>query len=145
MPPHRLVRSTARVVGVLGLGTLSVLHAIWAGGSPWPARSRQRLAELVVGQRAALPASGPTAAVSVCAGVAAVAAAGHLGGGRLTRMGLRALGVALLLRALVGGAPALAVLGLPPTGAAFRRADRRLYRPVAAVLGASLCVISSHA
>lgn len=68
----------------------------------------------------------------------ALLASGALGAGRVQRLGLRALAAVMLARALVGGNPALAAMGLPPAGPLFQRLDRHFYRPVTALLGVSL-------
>ncbi|MHA7306646.1 DUF3995 domain-containing protein [Arthrobacter sp. TMN-49] len=127
-----------RIVSGSGLAVLSVLHTAWAAGSPWPAKSRAELAEVVVGQRVEMPSAASTAVVA--AGVTGVSllASGILGDGRMQRFGLRASGTGMLLRAILGGDIALAALRLPPAGDRFRRLDHRYYRPFAAVLGVSL-------
>ncbi len=48
----------------------------------------------------------------------------------------------MLMRALLGGGPALAAMGLPPAGGTFRRLDSRFYRPLTALLGFALWLSS---
>ena len=62
-------------------------------------------------------------------------AAGALGESRLIVFGRRLAGVALIVRAVLGGEFALQVLGMGPADARFRRLDARYYRPLCAVLG----------
>lgn len=136
---------TARVVSVTGLVALSAVHVVWAMGSPWPAKNTARLAEAVVGQAVDMPAADPTAVIAVGAAGAGLMASGALGDGRLPRLGMRALGTVMLLRASLGSDAALAALRLPPSGETFRRLDRRYYRPFAAVLGVSLWLAAAEA
>lgn len=124
-----------RFVGWAGLTGAGVLHAIWASGSPWPAKNRKQLGEAVVGSSKALPSDTATWAVAGAAFAGGAVAAGGLGEGRAA-VGLRRLmGLGLLARAAAGGDAALAVLGLPPAGKRFRELDRRYYRPLFGVLG----------
>ena len=128
-----------RVAGVAGLAGVSVLHAVWATGSPWPARSAHDLAEAVVGQADAVPGAFPTDLVAAGTAGAGLLAAGAFGGGSLQRGGVRLVAALFGLRAALGGEVALTVLKLPPAGPRFRTLDRRYYRPAAAALGAVLC------
>lgn len=139
------MRVAARVVSVTGLVALSALHVVWAAGSPWPAKNTARLAEAVVGQTVEMPAAGPTAAIAVGAAGVGLMATGALGDGRVPRLAMRALGTAMLLRAVAGGDVALAALKLPPSGETFRRLDCRYYRPFAAILGVSLWLAAADA
>lgn len=133
----------ARVVGATAFATLAVLHAIWASGSPWPAKTRDELAEVVIGQPKAIPGTAPTAVVAVGSAGVSLLASGALGHGRMQRLGLRAAGAALLLRAIGGGDAALELMGLPPAGERFLRLDRQYYRPFAALLGMALWVVAA--
>lgn len=131
-------RRVARFTAWAGLTAAGVLHAVWATGSPWPAKNSKRLGEAVVGNAKALPGAGETWAVSGAAFVGGAIAAGGLGEGRVA-VGLRRLmGVGLLARGILGGDVALAVLGLPQAGKRFAELDRRYYRPLFGVIGAAL-------
>lgn len=125
----------ARIVGWAGLTAAGALHAVWASGSPWPAKDVEQLGEAVVGNAEAMPDARATwvvAAAAVCGGAIA---AGGLGEGRVA-VGLRRLiGLGMCVRAALGGGPALKVLGLPPAGEEFRELDRRYYRPLFGVIG----------
>lgn len=124
-----------RLVAWAGLTAAGVLHAIWASGSPWPAKNRRRLGEAVVGNAKAMPEAEATWAVAGAAFTGAALVAGGFGEGRVA-VGLRRLmGAGLVARAALGGDAALAALGLPPAGKRFRELDRRYYRPLFAVLG----------
>ena len=131
---HRL----GRVVSCLGLAGLAVLHTVWAAGSPWPAKNRAKLADAVIGNAQAMPAAVPTAVIAVCSAGAAVAASGVIGSPAVFRVGLRALAVVMLLRAVLGGGAALAALGLPPARGRFIELDRQWYRPFAALMAVAL-------
>lgn len=122
-----------------GLTAAGVLHAVWASGSPWPARDAKRLSEAVVGNAKAMPDASATATVAALALAGGAIAAGGLGQGRAVVALRRLMGSGLLARAILGGDAALRVLRLPPSGQRFRDLDRRLYRPLFATLG--LCVL----
>lgn len=134
---------TARIVSVTGLAAISALHAVWASGSPWPAKNTAALAEAVVGQAIEMPSAAPTAVVAVGTAGTALLAAGALGHRPVRRLALGGMGTVMLLRAVLGGDAALAALRLPRSGGTFRRLDRRYYRPFAAVLGVALWVASA--
>ena len=57
------------------------MHVVWATGSPWPAKSRRRLAEATVGTATEMPATVPTAVVAAAALAAGAVSAGVLGDG----------------------------------------------------------------
>lgn len=131
-------KGLARLVGWAGLTAAGALHAIWASGSPWPAKNSQQLGEAVVGSSNALPDPRATWMVAGAAFFGGVVAAGGLGEGRAV-VGLRRLmGVGLLVRAAAGGEVALKSLGLPPARKRFRELDRRYYRPIFGLIGLAL-------
>lgn len=132
-----VVGRTSRVVAAVGLVGVGVLHAVWASGSSWPARSRRELADAVVGS-AAMPAPLPTVAVSVAAISGGLVAGGALGDRPVAAAGRGAVGLALILRAAAGGELACRVLGLPAPSDRFRHLDARFYRPLCAVLGVAV-------
>ncbi|MBL3698660.1 DUF3995 domain-containing protein [Leucobacter luti] len=131
---------TARSISGIGLGAVGAVHALWATGSHWPARSRGRLAEAVVGNADALPGPRACAVVAGAAVLAGGVAAGIGGEARLAVRARRLTGVALLARGALGGDVALAVLGLPPAKQRFRDLDNRWYRPLCGVLGLAALV-----
>ncbi|WP_314138927.1 DUF3995 domain-containing protein [uncultured Plantibacter sp.] len=130
--------TVARILSTTGLAGVSVLHAVWATGSPWPAKDEKTLAEAVIGSHGPMPGVAPTLVVAGGTAGAALLASGALGEGRVQRLGLRAIGTVMLMRALFGGNAAIAAMGLPPAGRTFRQLDSHFYRPLTALLGVSL-------
>mgnify|MGYP001071802888 CR=1 FL=1 len=127
-----------RLVGWAGLTGAGALHAIWASGSPWPAKNARRLSEAVIGSPKALPGPEATWAVAGAAFAGGAIAAGGLGEGRGIVWLRRLMGLALLARAAFGGDAALKALGRPAAGRRFRELDRRWYRPVFGILGLAI-------
>lgn len=124
----------ARVGTGVGLGTAGAMHLGWAAGSSWPASSEEELAAAVVGS-AEMPPAQASFTVGVGLLLAAAAATGALGQGRVARAVPFITGAGLLTRSAVGGVAAARALRLPPPGPTFRRLDARAYRPLCAVLG----------
>ena len=120
--------------GAAVLGGLSLLHLSWAWGSTWPARDRERLAQLAAGVDT-LPSS--ARCVEVAAALAA--AAGLVGGvGRehaVARVGRAGVAVTLLGRGLAGLTGNTHRLVGWRTSAEFDRWDRRVYGPLCCALG----------
>lgn len=132
------MKRLSRLVGWAGLTAAGALHAIWASGSPWPAKNSKRLSRAVVGNSKEMPTPRATWIVAGAAFFGGAVAAGGLGEGRAA-VGLRRLmGIGLLARAAAGGDTALKALGLPPAGKRFRELDRRYYRPLFAVIGLAI-------
>lgn len=128
---------TLRLVGAVGLFAVGSLHAAWAAGSPFPARSRTELARAVVGNDE-MPhpvACAAVAALTLGTGIVVAGAGGEEQTPTLVRI---STGAALLGRGAVGGAGATRVLGLPQPGEPFRRLDARFYRPLCLALGAAV-------
>ncbi|MBU2697358.1 DUF3995 domain-containing protein [Pimelobacter sp. 30-1] len=123
-----------------GLAAAGALHLLWASGSPWPAGSREVLADAVTGSRAGLPPAPLTVAVGaglIGAGVAS--ATTSAGGDARARNVLRGVvGAGLLARAVLGGRRATQVLGMAEPSERFLGLDRRCYRPLVGVLGAGV-------
>lgn len=132
--PVSFLRGVARVISWTGLTGIGALHAVWATGSPWPAKNRRRLAEATVGTATETPSTLPTAFVAAAALAAGAVSAGVLGEGRFATGIRRLVGCALLIRGLVGGPAALAVLGMPKPGKTFVELDSRYYRPLCLTL-----------
>ncbi|WP_307482270.1 DUF3995 domain-containing protein [Microbacterium trichothecenolyticum] len=126
------------------LAGVSVLHVMWASGSPWPAKSKKQLGEAVIGSDGPMPGVTPTLVVAGGTAAAALLASGALGEGPARRLALRGMGAVMAMRAVIGGGLALAAMGLPAPGRTFRDLDNRLYRPFAALLGVSLW-LAAHA
>lgn len=140
---RRAFTISARVIGFTGLAAVSALHVAWAAGSSWPAKNKKKLAEATVGSAIEMPEAGPTLVVAAGTGAAALMATGALGNGRMQCTGLRLMGTVLILRSALGGATALAALGLPKPGKKFKLLDAKYYRPLTAVLGVALWVAGS--
>ncbi|MGO2811553.1 MAG: DUF3995 domain-containing protein [Brevibacterium aurantiacum] len=134
-------KSIARIVGWAGLTAAGALHAIWASGSPWPARSSKQLSEAVVGSSTARPNAQATWVVAGTAFCGAAVAAGGLGEGRVAVRLRRLMGFGLCARAIAGGDVAVKALQLPPAGKRFRKLDWRYYRPLFGLIG--LAIFSS--
>lgn len=131
------LRSVSRFISWAGLTAVGSVHLVWATGSSWPAASRKRLAESVVGNAKAMPEAAGTAVVGVGLVTAGALAGGALGEGRVVIGARRIVALGLLARVATGGGPALAAMGLPPAGKKFRELDAALYRPLCAALGLS--------
>jgi hypothetical protein len=129
--PALVPRATA--VTLAGIGGL---HLVWATGSPFPFRSRDRLADSVVGRRE-VPSSGACVAVAG----ALFAAAALVGGTPRLPANVRRVGV-VGVSATLGGRGVLGLLGrtdvVSPgsSSAAFRRLDRRYLAPLCLALAA---------
>lgn len=131
-------KSIARIVGWAGLTAAGALHAVWASGSPWPAKDSKQLGEAVVGSSKARPDTRATWVVAGTAFCGAGVAAGGLGEGRVA-VGLRRLmGLGLCARAIAGGDVAVKALRLPPAGKRFRKFDWRYYRPLFGLIGVAI-------
>lgn len=110
---------------------------MWATGSPWPARSRDALADAVTGSRTGLPPAPVTVAVGaglLAAGVGTATGAVP----RVQNVVRGVVGAGLLARAALGGARTTRLLGMPAPSETFLRLDARAYRPLVAVLGIAM-------
>lgn len=141
-------RRLAGAAGVTGLGVATVVHAVWALGSSWPAADRDRLADLVVGTRP-FPGPAPTWAVTALLGAATALTAARAnlmpvalpaGSARPIRVGANLLAAALLARGT--GGLIVSGLGLGDVTPVFRRWDLALYSPLCLALGCSVILAS---
>lgn len=146
------MRATKGVAGA-ALATIGAVHLAWAGGSTFPASSEQALARSVTGA-AAMPPRAASAVVGLgLLGISTAALALSASGAdvvgqraRSDRVGLRRVstpvcriaGFALLARAVVPTAVLLRRLGLPEPAPEFVSLNRRVYRPLCAVLAVGL-------
>ena len=128
---------TAGVLVMIG-----VLHVVWIF-SPWPLRSHEEFARLVVGvTEEKLPSTGQTAAVAVLLGLAAYLVVGRAdlvavpGPAWLSLVGTAGVGAVLLLR----GAGGFAVSSRQATE--FARLDLRVYSPLCVALAACCAVVA---
>lgn len=121
-----------------GLGSIAVLHIVWAAGSSWPLSGRGELADAVVGrEHGEVPP--PLACLAVAAALAS--AAGLLAGGGRLDARLRALGARLVVgvlatRAAAGLSGRTDLLAPGSSSPRFRALDRRLYSPLCLTLAA---------
>ena len=129
----------SRFIAWAGLTGVGALHAAWAAGSSWPAKSDKELARAVAGDKR-MPDPEPTAGVAAAALVGGAIAGGAMGEGALPVALRRGAGLVLLARGALGGNAALALLGRPEGGKRFVELDNRYYRPLCAVLGFALLV-----
>lgn len=132
----RVVGGLGRLGVVVGLGAVAAAHAVWASGSPWPAKNERQLAEAVTGDRT-MPPAAASAAVAGVLGVTAVVAGSRRGGVVRTILRLGAAGV-LGVRAALDADAATDVLGMRKPGRRFRELNERYYRPLCAALAAAL-------
>ena len=133
----------ARVAGVAVpavLAALGALHAAWALGSPWPAGSRDELAEAVLSSSEGMP---PDAATWIVAagllGAAAVVrrAAGPAPSARVRATALAIAG-AFLVRS-VAYVPSDLAGGLETT---YQRLDLGVYAPLCLLIGAGSAAVA---
>lgn len=136
--PRRSTRTAADLASVTMLA-IGALHAIWATGSPWPARTRDGLAATVLGAHTAVP--GPAACLAVTGALTGAAALlqAHVrptGLGRLLPFGLVDLGVRTAggVLALRGAAGLIGSSVSGRSGQPYRRLDLLLYSPLCLAL-----------
>ena len=137
-----LTVSPARLVAAGTLAALAALHAAWATGSPWPARDRRRLAQLVAGTEQ-MPGRAQCTAVA-CALVTSSALVAGLGGERsIARLARGVVCGAFLVRGGAGLTGSTQHLVSWTPGPEFVRRDRRWYGPLC--LGIGVAVATSLA
>jgi hypothetical protein len=136
----------ARIAGVVVppvLAALGALHAAWALGSPWPAGSRDELADAVLSGAEAMPPDAATWVVAAALlGAAAVVrrAAGPAPSARARALAL-AIAAAFLARS-VAYVPSDLLGGLETT---YQRLDLAVYAPLCLALGAgTFAVVRRH-
>jgi hypothetical protein len=133
----------ARVAGVAVPATfaaLGALHAVWAAGSPWPAESREALADAVLSSSEGMPpdwASGAVAIGLLGAAVVVRRAAGPAPSARVRAAALAVAG-AFLVRA-VAYLPSDLAGGLETT---YQRLDLAVYAPLCLLLGAGAAAVA---
>jgi len=120
----------------VALLAVSVAHLVWTFGSTWPIRDERLLAQTVIGYKDARHVPRGTAfgvfALTLLAGIMAVALADETSGGIwLSGIGL-ALAVVFLARGILGYTSAWAERRPEPS---FRFNDRRVYSPLCLAVG----------
>ncbi|WP_131764891.1 DUF3995 domain-containing protein [Candidatus Protofrankia californiensis] len=131
------------LLGAAGLAGIGAVHAAWGLGSSWPMRTREELADAVVGND---ETPGPEACF-VMAGVAISAAAllaGAGGQGRGPRTARWMIAAGLAARGVLGGRAATRVLGLPDPSERFVRLDTIVYRPLCLTLAAASATAAAN-
>jgi len=140
--PDRPARVAGAAVPAV-LAALGALHAAWALGSPWPAGSREELAEAVLSASEGMPPDAATWAVAAALlGAAAVVrrAAGPAPSARVRALAL-AIAAAFLARS-VAYLPSDLLGGLETT---YQRLDLAVYAPLCAAIGAgTFAVVRRH-
>jgi hypothetical protein len=108
------------------------LHALWATGSPWPARDRDALADVVAGRAGgAVPSAAACMAVAGLLTTAAALVAGEPQRlPRVQRAGAAGVAVVLAIRGGCGLAGRTDLVSPGSTSPRFRRLDRRYYSPL---------------
>lgn len=131
----RVMNLPLRTLAAGGLATASALHGIWATGSSFPAKSRERLADHVLGDRAMPPNWLTGVVASALGGAAAVThRASQAPDSPRSRLAARGVAGTLALRAVFGFVASGLKLGsASPT---YRRWDLALYSPLCVALAA---------
>lgn len=128
------------ITAALTLTSIAALHAAWATGTPWPARSAAQLSASVIGGQSARDLPPPSACLTVTAtllvATALVLAAPSTPTGSLIRIGAQIVAGALCLR----GAAGYALPTLMPSmrGTPFVPLNAWLYSPLCLLLGAAI-------
>lgn len=136
-------RVVAAVVGSAGLAGIGLAHLAWGRGSSWPMRTREELADAVVGSDA-VPGAPACYAVAGLATVAAAVVAGAGGAGRPATAARRSISLGLAARGLLGGRVAGRALGLPEPSRRFTDLDTTVYRPLCLTLAAATALSTIH-
>ena len=141
---HRDRGARAAGVAVPGvLAGLGALHAVWAAGSPWPAASRDALAEAVLSTGERMPPDSATWAVAglLVAGAAVVRGAARSSAPPRLRALTLAVGGLFAARAVVY-LPADLAGGFATT---YQRMDAAVYAPLClGVAAGALAVARRH-
>ena len=128
--PLRTRLSSAALLAIGGL------HAVWAGGSSWPTRGDDALAEAAGGGRSHTP-SECLAVTGLLTTASAVVAGRPRRAPRLQRAAAAAVVGVLAARGTFGLAGRTDLLSPGATSARFRALDRRYYSPLCLALAAT--------
>lgn len=132
-----IMRSAAIAFGTIGLASAAAAHLAWGRGSSWPMRTREELADVVVGSQQ-VPAAGECYAVAALTAAGAALVTGMGGGGKLATGARWTLAAVLGSRGVVGGRAACSALRLPTPSDRFVELDNTVYRPLClAIAGAA--------
>lgn len=122
---------------------VGVVHTAWGLGSAWPMRTREELAEAVVGNDT-VPGAGACFAVAGATMGAAALVAGAGGSGRVARLGRWGVAAVLATRGVLGGRATTAALGLPAPSDRFVRLNARVYQPLCLALALASAVSAAE-
>ena len=129
--------ATAGVTAAVLL-VIAGLHVTWGLGSSFPFRSREQLADAVVG-RTEVPPFGACVAVASVLALGAVLVAGVVPlPGRLRTVALRTVATVLATRGLAGALGRTAALSPGSESSTFQRLDKRIYAPLCLWLAAGV-------
>jgi len=149
------MRTGIRLAGLIAAATLAAigcLHAVWATGRPWPARSKEQFAATVLGPLAqgkvgALPSAGLTWVIAALLWLASLTLLGRMGlWGRwlprwMFRRGAWTLTGVLMVRAIGGFIVSTCSDAVKATP--FGRWNALLYSPLCLVLGLLCRLVAS--
>jgi hypothetical protein len=120
------------------LGAVAVLHVMWGLGSSFPFRSREELADAVVG-RDDVPPFSECVAVALALALAAVLVTGALPlPKRIRTVALRVVASTFLTRGVVGALCRTSVLSPGSDSPRFTRLDQRIFSPLCLWLAANV-------
>jgi hypothetical protein len=120
------------------LVAIAGLHAAWGLGASFPFRTREELADSVVGT-AEMPSLRACLSVAALLGVAGLTVAGLLPLPKwMRRLALRVIASTLATRGVAGALGKTAVLSPGSDSTTFSRLDKRLYAPLCLWLAAGV-------
>jgi hypothetical protein len=120
------------------LFVIAGIHVVWALGSSFPFRTRDELADSVVGTKEV-----PSSAACMAVASALVAAALVVGGvvpmpGRFRGLALRVISATLATRGVAGAMGRTSTLSPGSDSPTFNRLDKRIYSPLCLWLAAGV-------
>lgn len=131
-------QKTSSLLTATALFAISGLHVAWGLGSSIPFRSREELADAVVGTEE-MPSFAACVTVASALALAAVIVAGVVPlPGRLRTFALGTVATVLATRGVAGALGRTAVLSAGSDSTNFRRFDKRVYSPLCLWLAAGV-------
>jgi hypothetical protein len=120
------------------LFVIASLHVLWALGSSFPFRTRDELADSVVGTKE-VPSAAACLAVASALAAAAVVVSGKVPiPARARRFALRVISATLATRGIAGALGRTSTLAPGSDSPTFNRLDKRLYSPLCLWLAAGV-------
>lgn len=136
--PARAERTSNGALTATALCAIAGLHVSWGLGSSFPFRSREQLADSVIGS-SEFPSLGACMAVAAALALAAVLVAGVVPLPRgLRTLALRVVTSVLATRGVVGAFGHTAMLSPGSDSPTFQRLDKRIYAPLCLWLAAGV-------